>query len=258
MKVATWNVNGIRARSSQVVHWIDGEEPDVICLQEIKASPAQVPEPLASIAGYHVHWHGQGGYSGVALMLRERRFPAAPAFVHPPFDLEQRIVVAEVGALVLASVYVPNGGKDLPAKMTFLRELEAWAGALEAAGKHLVLCGDFNVARAPKDVHPVLRKDMIGQSKAERDLIDALFSHGLVDVGRHVDPDNDRLFTWWAPWRNLRQRNIGWRLDYIAAHHALVDGAITCKVFREIGTSDHAPVVAHLLYAEAVSDTASA
>ena len=68
----------------------------------------------------------------------------------------------------------------------------------------------------------------------------------VYDVGRHVDPDNDRLFTWWAPWRNLRQRNIGWRLDYIAAHHALVDGTTTCRSYREVGTSDHAPVIAHL------------
>lgn len=246
MKVATWNVNGIRARSSQVVHWIDGEEPDVICLQEIKASPTQVPEPLVDIPGYHCHWHGTGGYSGVALLLRTAKFPELPVFVHPPFDLESRIVVAEIGALVLASVYVPNGGKDFAAKMVFLRELEAWAGALEAAGKYLVLCGDFNVARTEIDVHPMLRKEMVGQLKSERELIDALFSHGLVDVGRHVDPDNDRLFTWWAPWRNMRQRNIGWRLDYIAAHHALVDGTVTCKSYREVGTSDHAPVIAHL------------
>jgi exodeoxyribonuclease III len=246
VKIATWNVNGIRARSSQVVHWIDGEEPDVICLQEIKASPHQIPEPLDKIAGYHVHWHGSGGYSGVALMLRIGRFPEPPEFVHPPFDLESRIVVAEVGNTVFGSVYIPNGGKDFQAKLVFLREIADWAGALEKAGKHLVLCGDFNVARAPVDVHPVLRKDMVGQSKIERGLIDELFSHGLVDVGRHVDPDNDRLFTWWAPWRNMRQRNIGWRLDYIAAHHSLVDGAVTCKVFRDVGSSDHGPVIAHL------------
>jgi exodeoxyribonuclease-3 len=246
VKVATWNVNGIRARSSQVAHWIDGEAPDVICLQEIKAKPDQVPAPLDQIAGYHAHWHGHGGYSGVALMLKATTFPEPPVFVHPPFDLESRIVVAEVGSLVYGSIYIPNGGKDLPAKMTFLRELAAWAGALQAAGKHLVLSGDFNVARMPVDVHPVLRKDMVGQSSPERTLIDELFSHGLVDVGRHVDPDNDRLFTWWAPWRNMRQRNIGWRLDYIAAHHALVDGASTCKSYREVGSSDHAPVIAHL------------
>ena len=246
MKVATWNVNGIRARSSQVVHWIDGEEPDVVCLQEIKASPAQVPDPLTQLAGYHAHWHGSGGYSGVALLLRVAKFPEPPRFIHPPFDLESRIVVAEVGPLVFASVYIPNGGKDFAAKMVFLRELEAWAGAIEAAGKHLVLSGDFNVARTDRDVHPALRKDMVGQSHPERDLIDGLFSHGLVDVGRYVDPDNDRLFTWWAPWRNMKQRNIGWRLDYIAASHTLVDGTTTCKSYREVGTSDHAPVIAHV------------
>jgi len=217
-----------------------------VCLQEIKASPAQVPEPLASLAGYHARWHGSGGYSGVALLLREATFPARPVFGHPPFDHETRIVVAEVGSLVLASVYVPNGGKDFQAKMVFLRALAAWAGVQEAAGKHLVLCGDFNVARTPVDVHPMLREDIVGQSRDERALIEALFANGLVDVGRYVDPDNDRLFTWWAPWRNLRQRNIGWRLDYIAAHDALVDRAATCRVERDVGTSDHAPVVAHL------------
>ncbi len=246
MKVATWNVNGIRARSSQVAHWIDGEEPDVVCLQEIKAAREKVPAPLDEIAGYHAYWHGSGGYSGVALLLKTSRFPEPPHFVHPPFDLETRIVVAEIGTLVFASVYIPNGGKDFKAKMVFLQELAAWAASLEAAGKHLVLSGDFNVARSSIDVHPSLRKDMVGQLKVERDLIDGLFSHALCDVGRHVDPDNDRLFTWWAPWRNLRQRNIGWRLDYIAAHHALVDGAVTCKSYREVGTSDHAPVIAHI------------
>jgi exodeoxyribonuclease III len=247
VKVGTWNVNGIRKRSSEVISWIDREEPDVVCLQETKATAAQVPEPLASIAGYHCHWHGEkGGYSGVGLLLRERTFGDAPAFVHPPFDLESRIVVAEVGPLVLGSMYAPNGGKDFPAKMQFLNELVSWAAALHTAGKHLVLCGDFNVARAPIDVHPVLRKDMIGQSAPERTLIEQLLEQGLVDVGRHVEPDNDRLFTWWAPWRNLRQRNIGWRLDYVAASVALVDETVLCKSYRDVGTSDHAPVIAHL------------
>jgi exodeoxyribonuclease-3 len=167
-------------------------------------------------------------------------------FVHPPFDLEHRIVVATIGDLVLGSVYVPNGGKDLVAKMTFLTELVAWAGALEAQGKYLVLCGDYNVARTDLDVHPMLRRPMIGQTAAERALIEAFLGYGLVDVARHVDPDNDRLFTWWAPWRGHRQRNIGWRLDYIAASKALVDETVHCAVYRDVGTSDHAPVIAHL------------
>ena len=246
MKVATWNVNGIRARSSQVSSWIDREEPDVICLQEIKAARDKVPEPLVEVAGYHACWHGHGGYSGVALLLRTARFPDPPAFTHPPFDLETRIVVAEVEGTVYGSMYVPNGGKDFAAKMLFLEELEQWVSAVAASGKRLVLCGDYNVARAEVDVHPVLRKPMVGQSPPERALIDAVFGHGLVDVGRYCDPDNDRLFTWWAPWRNMRERNIGWRLDYIAASADLVDGTTTCKVHRDVGTSDHGPVIAHL------------
>ena len=243
MKIATWNVNGIRARAAQLAAWLDAEAPDIACLQEIKASPDQIPAGLG--ARYHCAWHGHKGYSGVALMLRADRY-AAPRFYSPPFDLETRIVAAEVDTVVLASVYVPNGGKDFAAKLTFLRALEAWAGELAIAGKHLVLCGDFNVARTDKDVHPVERRGIIGQTSPERALIDALFAHALVDVGRLVDPDNDRLFTWWAPWRNMRQRNIGWRLDYIAAHAALVDAEVHCATYRDVGTSDHAPVIAHL------------
>jgi exodeoxyribonuclease-3 len=247
VKIGTWNVNGIRKRFTEVISWLDREEPDVVCLQETKASREQVPEPLCSIAGYHAYWHGGvKGYSGVALLLRDKTFGDAPAFVHPPFDLEHRIVVAEVRDLVFGSVYVPNGGKDFDAKMVFLQEMVAWSGALAAANKHLVLCGDYNVARSPVDVHPVLRKDMIGQSAPERVLFEQFLSHGLVDVGRHVAPDDDRLFTWWAPWRNMRQRNIGWRLDYIAASRGLVDAETHCVHYRDVGTSDHGPVIAHL------------
>lgn len=245
MKVVTWNVNGIRARSQQLVAFLAAERPDVVCLQEIKASPHQVPGDLFVASSYHAHWHGHGGYSGVALLLARSRFEA-PMFTHPPFDLETRIVVAEVGPIVLASVYVPNGGKDFAAKMTFLRELDGWAAALAAAGKHLVLCGDLNVARAPVDVHPVLRRHVIGQLPEERELIESMISHGLLDVGRHVAPSDERLFTWWAPWRNMRANDIGWRLDYVLASKALVGDDVTCVSRRDVGTSDHGPVIATL------------
>ena len=246
MKIGTWNVNGIRKRSSEVLSWIDREEPDVVCLQETKAALAQVPQHILDVAGYHCHWHGHAGYSGVALMLRAKTFGEAPKFVHPPFDMETRIAVAEVGSLVLGSVYGPNGGKDYPAKIAFWKDLVLWAAELREAGKHLVLCGDFNIARLEIDVHPMLRKPMIGQSVEERTLFQQFLSHGLVDVHRRVDPDNDRLFTWWAPWRNLRQRDIGWRLDYVAANEALVDEHVHCVAYRDVGTSDHGPVIAHL------------
>ncbi len=247
MKIGTWNVNGVRAREAQLLAWIADEKPDVICLQETKASLHQVPPTLRELPDYHARWHGEGGYSGVALLLAKTAFPEPPVFAHPEFDFENRLVTAEVAHdLVFASMYGPNGGKDFPAKMVFLAALEQWAAALEAAGKHLVLCGDYNVARTARDVHPSLQKDMIGQSDPERALIEKLFSHGLVDVGRLVDPDNDRLFSWWAPWRNMRPRNIGWRLDYVAASHALVDNTVSCRVYRLVGTSDHGPILATL------------
>ena len=103
----------------------------------------------------------------------------------------------------------------------------------------------MNVARTERDVHPKERKPTaIGQLPEERELIERILSRGLVDVGRALDPDNDGLFTWWAPWRNMRQRNIGWRLDYVFASERLAARATSCEVLAQFGTSDHAPVVA--------------
>jgi len=147
--------------------------------------------------------------------------------------------------LTVASVYVPNGGKDFPAKMRFLEAMDDYAASFQATGRLLVLCGDMNVARTDRDVHPKERKPRaIGQLPEERALVERILSRGLVDVGRALDPDNDALFTWWAPWRNLRQRNIGWRLDHVFASRALAERATACPVQKDVGTSDHAPVVA--------------
>jgi exodeoxyribonuclease-3 len=243
MKVATWNVNGIRARASQVREWLERERPDVVCLQELKAEPAQIPEEC-QLPDYHTYWHGLKGYSGVSLQLGKELFAAEPAYSHPAFDHEARIVQAEVGDLVIASVYVPNGGKDYPAKLRFLTQLADWAARLRADGRELLICGDVNVARADLDVHPKERKpNAIGQLPEERALFDTLLGTGLTDLCRTFDPDNPGLFTWWAPWRNLRARNIGWRIDYILGSPAVAGRATGCVVQAEVGTSDHAPVV---------------
>jgi exodeoxyribonuclease-3 len=242
MKIATWNVNGIRARQEQVCDWLERDRPDVVCLQELKALREQVPE-RCSLPDYHVYWHGARAYSGVSLHVRKDAFGAEPAYSHPDFDMEARIVTAACGNLVLASVYVPNGGKDYPAKLEFLRRLSAWVKELHAAGRELVLCGDINIARTELDVHPRERKPVIGQRPEERELFEELIGPDLVDVGRALDPDNPGMFTWWAPWRNMRQRNIGWRLDYILASHSIASRAQSCKVLADFGTSDHAPVM---------------
>jgi exodeoxyribonuclease III len=244
VKFVTWNVNGIRARQAQIQDLLAAEQPDVVCLQEIKAAPAHVPELLVSPGGYWCYWHGSRGYSGVALMIRQAPAGTAPAFTHPPFDHEERIVVADLGALRVASVYVPNGGKDFAAKLRFLEALAAWAAETDGPGRALVIGGDLNVAREERDVHPKERKaNQIGTRPEERALLGRLIDAGFVDVGRALDPANDELFTWWAPWRNLRQRNIGWRIDYVLASPALAETAVASVSRRDFGTSDHAPVI---------------
>lgn len=245
MKIATWNVNGIRARQAQVRAWLEREAPDVACLQELRAPAAQVPDALREVAGYWTCWHGASSYAGVALLVRRARDPGPPAFVHPPFDREARAVGVDVGAVHVQSLYVPNGGKDFAAKLEFLDGLEGYAASAHAAGRLLVLCGDLNVTRTDRDVHPKERKaGAIGQRPEERVRLEAILARGLVDLGRALDPENDGLFTWWAPWRSHRPRNIGWRLDYVLASEPLAKRAVACRVRAEVGTSDHAPVVA--------------
>ncbi len=249
MKIATWNVNGIRARQGQLLEWLAAEQPDIVCLQEIKASLDQLPFELRDVEGYHAGWHGEKGYSGVALLVAKSFVTAPPVFVHPLFDFEQRVISAELdfghGPVLVSSFYVPNGGKDYDAKLKFLAEVDAWAAAAQAAGRALLFCGDLNVARTDLDIHPRERKlNQVGARPDERALIEQMLARGLVDVGRTLHPDDDALFTWWAPWRNLKQRNIGWRIDYVVASQGLADRAQACVVQREVGTSDHGPVVA--------------
>jgi exodeoxyribonuclease-3 len=248
VKIATWNVNGIRARQAQVQEFIEREQPDVLCLQEIKASIDQLPVWLCDLEGYWCYWHGGKGYSGVGLHVRRAAWNDRPAFQHPDFDYEHRIVTVRLTRgerpLTVASIYVPNGGKDFPAKMRFLEALDAFTATV-AANDDLVLCGDMNVALTDMDVHPKERRpNIVGQRPDERALMQRILSRGLVDIHRKFEPDNADLFTWWAPWRNMRQRNIGWRLDYVFATERLADTALSCTVQRETGTSDHGPVIA--------------
>ncbi|HEX6137039.1 MAG TPA: exodeoxyribonuclease III [Casimicrobiaceae bacterium] len=242
MKIATWNVNGIRAREAQFCEWVERDRPDVICLQELKAERDQIPQRCHH-DDYHVYWHGLRAYSGVSLHVRRTLHEGPPLFTHPDFDMEARIVQVALGDLVVASVYVPNGGKDYAAKIAFLTRLAAWAEQMHADGREVVLCGDLNIAHADIDVHPRERKaGVIGQRPEERALFDRLLGAHFVDVARALAPDDDRLFTWWPPWRNMRARNIGWRIDYILASTSVAARAERCTVQADVGTSDHAPV----------------
>jgi exodeoxyribonuclease-3 len=180
----------------------------------------------------------------VALLVRKSFSPEQPEFMHPHFDMENRIVAASVRGMTVASIYVPNGGKNFEAKMLFLTEMESFTNGFKGRAESLVLCGDFNVAHTPMDVHPKERREVIGQLPMERRMLDGILAKGLIDLGRELAPKDESMFTWWAPWREMRKRNIGWRLDYIYASEALRTKVTSCCVEAETGTSDHAPVVA--------------
>jgi len=246
VKIVTWNVNGIRARQDQVVDFVAREQPDVLCLQEIKAEANHIPKSVGELPGYWTYWHGTKGYSGVALHVRRDRVPDRPLFAHPDFDHETRIATTRVDGIVVASIYVPNGGRDFAAKMRFLEAMAVYARGLRATGDRVVLCGDLNVARTPRDVHPKERDErVVGQRPEERMAFELILQlGGLHDVARELAPDDDALYSWWAPWRNMRERNIGWRLDYVLASESLAAQAAGCSTLREFGTSDHAPVIA--------------
>jgi exodeoxyribonuclease III len=258
VRVVTWNVNGIRARFGEVVSLCRSEQPDVLCLQELKASPGQIPEPLTGLPEYINVWHGgPGGYSGVSVHVRRAWTSAAaataagtpsPAFAPPSFDVQYRAIEVALGSGVRAlSLYVPNGNRDLPGKLGFLEALRGHVREARQAGVALLVCGDLNVACSPIDVHETLRDaEAVGQLDEERALLQALFDEGLVDLGRAFDPDNHGLFTWWPPWREERRKNHGWRLDYILASESLARTATGCRVLADFGTSDHAPVAAEI------------
>lgn len=245
MKIATWNVNGIRARQAQFLEWIRDERPDVVCLQELKANPSQLAQELRDLAGYWCYWHGAGPYSGVSLHVCRETVAIEPEFSHPMFDRETRVVEARIGDLAIASMYVPNGQKNYADKLLFLQELREWVAARRLETDHFVVCGDMNVTRSEQDVYPRERNPkLVGQRPDERLLFEAVLGEGLVDVARQLHPDDEDLFTWWAPWREHRQRNIGWRIDYILASPALAERVTASWSQRQVGTSDHGPVIA--------------
>ena len=202
---------------------MEREQPDVFCLQEIKAAPDQIPMVLCEIEGYWCYWHGEKGYSGVGLHVRRRLCPSGRRSHIPRSTMRTGSSRSRSGGRRSRRFTCRTAARTFRRRCSSSRRSSAFAAERRAAAAARDL-------RRPQrrahrfDVHPKERKPRaIGQLPEERELIERIIGHGLVDVGRALDPDNDQMFTWWAPWRNMRQRNIGWRLDYVLASHALFD-----------------------------------
>lgn len=246
MRVVTLNVNGIRAATAKgLVDWLIDQQADVICLQEVRCRPEQLPRELGRLEGYWAYWHPaeKPGYSGVGLLCREKPEDVQVG-MGSDFDREGRFLRALFDGYSVASVYVPSGssGPQRQAqKMRFLGEFLSFLGGL---GGEQLLCGDFNIAHRPIDLKNwKSNQQNSGFLPEERAWIDDLLKAGYVDVFRELVGPDAVHYSWWSQRGQARAKNVGWRLDYHFSTPGLAGVARSPRIYPEPLLSDHAPVV---------------
>jgi len=252
MKLATWNVNSVRARLERLLAWLDRHQPDVLCLQELKCTDDAFPaEPLRE-AGYHAAVHGQKTYNGVAILARRDPADVRRGFPGDPDEAQARLISAEVAGVRVFSAYVPNGREvgspSWEYKLEWLAALRAHLADACDANRPLAMCGDLNVAVDDRDVaRPDAWADSVLCHEAARRALAGLREVGLIDIFRKHHPEGG-IYSWWD-YRQLGfPRNDGLRLDHLYATPALADRSTAADVDRDERKgnkpSDHAPVVA--------------
>jgi exodeoxyribonuclease III len=252
MKIATWNVNSIRARLERLLAWLAKEQPDALCLQELKVPDADFPMEELAEAGYAAAVHGQRTYNGVAILARGPLEDVVVSLADREEPTQARLLAATVAGVRVISAYVPNGsevGSDKYAyKLEWLERLSAYlkrTGALEGP---FVLCGDLNIAPDDLDIaKPDEWQGTVLSTDEVRGWYRGLLEAGLVDVVRKHNPDGG-IYSWWDYRRLGFQRNDGLRIDHILATAPLAERCTAAWVDRDERKgekpSDHAPVVA--------------
>lgn len=249
MKLATWNVNSLKVRLPHLLDWLAREQPDVVCLQELKCEDASVPRADIEAAGYRLETHGQKTYNGVAILSRapidavQRNIPG---FADP----QARVIAATIGDVRVVGAYFPNGqavgSEKFAYKLEWLTALTEWLRGEIAAHPKLVLTGDFNIAPEDRDAHPDWKEE-IHVSAPEREAFAALTGLGLVDAFRNFEQP-EKSFSWWDYRMNAFRRNFGLRIDHILVSAPLAETLEQCSVDKSTRVlerpSDHAPVIA--------------
>ncbi len=248
IEIISWNVNGIRAVANKdALKWIDERQPDILCLQEIKALPKQIPSDLFELeyTALNVNSADKKGYSGTATFsLLE------PEYTHNRhnIDLERegRIVEQDYGDFVLFNVYFPNGQKDeerLALKMKFYDDFLDHCNALRDEGKSVIICGDVNTAHREIDLkNPKANAKTSGFLPEERAWIDKLIDNGYIDTFRYVHGDKEDEYSWWSYRSGARTKNVGWRIDYFFISDDLAELLEDAFILQEVTGSDHCPV----------------
>lgn len=246
MKLISWNVNGIRAVLKKGFEdFIARERPDILCLQETKASPDQVVVPQG-LAEYTSFWNSaeKKGYSGTVIFTKEAPRAVTLGLGIEEHDREGRVVTAEYADFFLVNIYVPNSKRELtrlPYRQEWDRDLLAYLKRLEQT-KPVIWCGDLNVAHTEIDLaRPKENVKTHGFTPEERAGFSAFVAAGFVDTFREFQKDGGH-YTWWSQMGTARARNIGWRIDYFLASAALRPRLKSAKIYPEVLGSDHCPI----------------
>jgi exodeoxyribonuclease-3 len=250
MKIATWNVNGIRAvHKKGLLDWLSQTDPDILCLQETKAHPEQLEKILLEPPPYRTHWSAavKKGYSGVALFLKPQPLQITEGLGFEEFDSEGRTLIAEYENFILYNSYYPNGQHDLgrvPYKLNYSDAvLEHSLNLHRQKKKPIILAGDFNTAHRPIDLaRPKENEGNTGFLPEERAWLDKLVSHGFIDIFRTFEP-GPHHYTWWSYRAGARRKNIGWRIDYFFITPDLQDRVKKVYLQPQVMGSDHCPVI---------------
>ena len=250
MKIATYNVNGIRSRLPNLMEWLQRETPDVVCLQELKATDDNFPLLAIRSAGYGAVWDGQKSWNGVAILARDsvpvetrRKLPGGDE------DSHSRYIEATVNGVLIGCLYLPNGnpqpGPKFDYKLAWFERLIQHAATLCAGGQPVALAGDYNVVPSDFDIYDPRswRKDALLQPET-RECYQRLLAQGWTDALRTCFPDQ-RVYTFWDYFRQHWQRNAGMRIDHLLLNQQLkpqmVDAGVDTWVRGQPGASDHAP-----------------
>ncbi len=250
MKLVSWNVNGIRAcvNKGHFLEYLQSEEPDVIGIQEIKAMPDQLEERVLNPSGYYSIWHSaqKKGYSGVAIFTKQKPKMVLEGFGVDKFDNEGRAVIAEYDNFVFVNCYFPNGKRDeerLLYKLDFYKAIFDFCNDLRSRGKNIVIVGDYNTAHKEIDLaRPKENEKVSGFLPIERQWLDKIIDEfGYVDTFRQFNKE-PKQYTWWDQVTRARDRNVGWRIDYVFVNKEFMPKVKSAFIHQNIMGSDHCPV----------------
>jgi len=248
VKVISYNVNGIRSALDKGFDtWLEQSGADVVCLQETKAQPEQIPQFYFQQAGYSCYWYSaqKKGYSGVAILTRQQPDHVEYGMGISKYDDEGRLIRVDYGDVSVISVYHPSGssGDERQAfKMQWLEDFHAYILELRKTRPNLIVAGDYNICHQPIDIHdPVRNAKMSGFLPEEREWMSRFLASGFTDTFRHFvkEPKN---YSWWSFRANSRAKNLGWRIDYVMTTQSLDPKLRKAGILSEIVHSDHCPV----------------